>query len=153
MVTEKIIEQQIARLTASNNFADDLQAFSQAQPALMDYLSQEDTAAFTPSEQELLFFASLVIYHAITAHSGQPEEVKGEAISQAEEANFLCLQEQSAKAFRDRLTVFFTQSPEEDLLAFVEDLLLDEETDGVTKEGREPLFVVLKSTMDCLLPK
>ena len=150
MISENIIDAQVARLEAGD-FASDLQAFGEAQPYLVDYLSREDTGAFTEQEQELLFFAVLVIYHAIKEGNKEPELVEGEAISSAEESIFSTLQEQSARAFRERLDVFFEQTEEEDLLAFIEDLLVVEEESGVTKEGREPLFVLLKTCMEVLL--
>ena len=39
---------------------------------------------------------------------------------------------------------------QEDLLAFVEDNLVEDEDSVVTKEGREPMFVALKSVIDVL---
>ena len=39
---------------------------------------------------------------------------------------------------------FFENSSQEDLLAFIEDSLLEEEEDLVTKVGREPMFIALK---------
>ena len=150
MIPEAIIEEQLAALQAGD-FEQDLRAFAAAQPHLLDYLSGEDTGAFTPAEQELLFFAVLVIYRSIAAVSGVPAQVDGEKISAAEEANFALLQAQSTGPFRDRITPFFEQSSEEDLLAFIEDLLLDTEDETVSKEGREPLFVLLKTCVDTLL--
>ncbi|MEO0876376.1 MAG: hypothetical protein AAFY48_17390, partial [Bacteroidota bacterium] len=47
---------------------------------------------------------------------------------------------------------FFKQHPaEEELLALVEDAILDDDESPVTNEGREPIFVSLKSIIDCLL--
>ncbi|MEM9837027.1 MAG: hypothetical protein AAF828_11020 [Bacteroidota bacterium] len=150
MITEATIEAQINRLE-SGNFAEDLKQFSDAQPYLMDYLSGEDTGAFMDTEQELLFFASLVIHHAIQAEYGPQPVVDGDKIAQREEAIFSLLQDQPAKAFRDRITPFFEQTQEEDLLAFIEDILIADEETGITKEGREPLFVILKTCMEVLL--
>ena len=45
------------------------------------------------------------------------------------------------------------QTEQEDLLAFAEDAVLEEEDDPealVTKEGREPIFVALKTMVDVL---
>ncbi|MEL6141172.1 MAG: hypothetical protein AAFU67_06110 [Bacteroidota bacterium] len=150
MIAETTIDTQLTRLEGSD-FSADLRDLSEAQPYLVDYLSREDTGAFTENEQELLFFAVLVIYHAIKEERKEPALVEGDAIAEAEEHIFSLLQEQSARAFRERLDVFFTQTKEEDLLAFIEDLLVVEEESGVTKEGREPLFVLLKTCMDVLL--
>ena len=52
---------------------------------------------------------------------------------------------------RDRMTVFFDDSDQEDLLAFVEDALVEDDEDSVvTKEGREPIFVALKTVIDII---
>ena len=48
------------------------------------------------------------------------------------------------------MDVFFENYQQEDLLAFVEDSLIDDEDEIVTKVGREPMFVALKSIIDCL---
>ena len=55
----------------------------------------------------------------------------------------------TAKKFRERLDVFFQDYFQEDLLAFVEDSLSEEEEEMVTKIGREPMFVALKTIIDC----
>ncbi|HMN89044.1 MAG TPA: hypothetical protein PKE68_03425 [Saprospiraceae bacterium] len=52
----------------------------------------------------------------------------------------------------DRLNVFFDQYLQEDLLAFIEEALADDDDDPiVTKEAREGMFVVLKTLTDCLI--
>ena len=56
----------------------------------------------------------------------------------------------TAKRFRDRMDIFFENYSQEDLLAFVEDNLVEDEDSLVTKEGREPMFVALKSVIDIL---
>jgi hypothetical protein len=150
MITETTIDAQVTDLEASD-FDADLAAFSRAQPFLMDYLSGEDTGAFTEAEQELLFFAALVLHHSVEEVHGKLDIIVGDKIAAAEEDIFEILGEQQSRVFRDRLTVFFDQTKEEDLLAFIEDLLISEEDTNVTKEGREPLFVILKTCMDVML--
>ena len=66
----------------------------------------------------------------------------------AEEKNWELLDNIRELRFRDRMTVFFDNSDQEDLLAFVEDSLVDDEDSFITKEGREPMFVALKSVID-----
>lgn len=150
MITEAIIDAQIQALQTSD-FDADLAQLTQAQPYLMDYLTNEDNGAFTAAEQELLLFAGLVIYRSITSQGTTSSIIKGEKFAELEEKNFELLQTQKAKGFRERITIFFEQSSQEDLLAFIEDLLLDEESNDISPEGREPLFITLKTTMDVLL--
>jgi len=54
------------------------------------------------------------------------------------------------KKFRERLDEFFEETKQEDLLAFIEDALLDDEESPVSKEGREPMFVTLKAVIDTI---
>lgn len=79
--------------------------------------------------------------------------VTEEKLGEAEEKNWELMNEVTAKRFRDRLDRFFEQYPQEDLLAFIEDALADDE-DGesiVSPESREPIFIALKSMIDGLV--
>jgi broad specificity phosphatase PhoE len=91
-----------------------------------------------------------------TVHGRQPA-VLLEALSEAEEKNWELLEASPAKRFRERLDVLFAHSAQEDLLAFLEDMLAEPEDDedadtepSLSREGREPMFVLLKSVVDCL---
>ncbi len=150
MISEATIDAQVNELDP-DNFEADLAEFAEAQPHLMDYLTNEENGAFTAAEQELLLFAGLVIYRSVRMDHPFVDIIEGPQIAELEEANFSLLQEQKTRGFRERITAFFDQSDQEDLLAFIEDLLLDEENTEVTAEGREPLFISLKTVMDVLL--
>ncbi|MFK8104727.1 MAG: hypothetical protein AB8G15_19570, partial [Saprospiraceae bacterium] len=74
-------------------------------------------------------------------------------LEEKEEDNWEKLENVPAGSFRDRLDVFFKDYPQEDLLAFAEDALVEEEEDSdinLTKEGKELMFVALKTIIDCL---
>ena len=79
-----------------------------------------------------------------------------EEIAEADEANWSLMESSKATDFHKRLDVFYEKSPEEDLMAFVEDALTGEaenedgETFTLTPEGREPMFVALKTVIDVL---
>ncbi|MEM8585226.1 MAG: hypothetical protein AAGF87_13190 [Bacteroidota bacterium] len=120
MISEATIERVLERMSeGSEDFAQDLADFGEAQPYLLAYLTQEDTEAFTASEQELLLFAAVIVYQSIVEERSEPAEVQGEKIAQAEEANYQLLQDQKRGSFTDRIDVFFDQYAEEELLAFV----------------------------------
>ena len=73
-------------------------------------------------------------------------------VENAEERNWTILKLAKGRDFQERLNAFFEDHPEkEDLLSFIEDALLEDEDSPVTAEGREPLFVSLKTVIDCLL--
>jgi hypothetical protein len=83
-------------------------------------------------------------------------EMSPEELEEIEEGNWTQLNDAVGKNFRQKLDGFFEDYPQEDLLAFVEDSLViskeGEESDDfeISKEGREPIFVALKTIIDCL---
>jgi hypothetical protein len=125
-----------------------LDSLRTAQPVVLSYLFTENFSAFLKQEKEYLLYLLLVIWESVNKSGATLSTVDEEMLSQAEEANWDLLQQVDSKRFRDRLDVFFKETKQEDLLAFVEDSLLDEEDGFVSKEGREPMFVILKSIID-----
>lgn len=149
-VPEEIIDEVLDELGESTELpADALDRLREEQPVVLAYLFTENFNAFLRQEKEYLLYLLLVMWEATKRVNKQVPDVTEEALSQAEEANWNTLQEVSSKRFRDRLDVFFADTQQEDLLAFIEDSLLDEEDGFVSKEGREPMFVILKSILDC----
>jgi len=118
------------------------------QPVVLAYLFTENFNAFLTQEKEYLLYLLLVIWESVKKSGATISSIDEDMLSQAEEANWDLLQQAESKRFRDRLDVFFKETKQEDLLAFVEDSLLDEEEGFVSKEGREPMFVILKSIID-----
>ncbi len=151
VISETTIENVLAHLEShQEDFAQEFGAFAEAQPDLVAYLADEENDAFTEDEQEILLFGAIVIYQSVLAEKGEMPPATEEAISRSEEANYAVLGE-GAGTFHDRITPFFERTKEEDLLAFIEDLLVYEsEEDTLTKEAREPLFVTLKTVVDVL---
>jgi hypothetical protein len=125
-----------------------LDSLRTAQPVVLSYLFTENFSAFLKQEKEYLLYLLLVIWESVNKSGATLSTIDEEMLSQAEEANWDLLQQVDSKRFRDRLDVFFKETKQEDLLAFVEDSLLDEEDGFVSKEGREPMFVILKSIID-----
>ncbi|PPK87419.1 hypothetical protein CLV84_0359 [Neolewinella xylanilytica] len=153
MIQEATINRVLDRLErGTEDYETEIRDFAESQPELMDYLTNEDTEAFTEAERDLLLFAALVIYQSVDdERSGMPEAT-GEAIASAEEHNYEVFNRSKGEGFRDRLTPFFEESAEEELLAFVEDLVLADETeeDSISGEAREPFFTTLKTVIDVL---
>ncbi|MEM6771933.1 MAG: hypothetical protein AAF597_15230 [Bacteroidota bacterium] len=151
MIQESTIERVLTRLeSGEDDFALEIQDFAHEQPALMTYLTDEENDIFTEAEREVLLFGAIVIFQAVTDERVAPESVNSTAIGQAEEANYALVGDGKGK-FRERITPLFEQSPEEELLAFAEDLLMGgEEDDQISNEAREPLFITLKTVVDVL---
>lgn len=126
-------------------------ALEAEQPVLLAYLFSENFGAFLEREREYILFLVLVIIQSIKVkHPGQILPINEALLSETEEENWTKIQTVKAQRFRERMDVFFKDTNQEDLLAFIEDALIDEEDGLLSKEGREPIFIVLKSIVDAL---
>jgi hypothetical protein len=150
-VTEDIIDSTAADLGGSEDFQQEsIERFRQEQPVIFEYFFSEDFEAFTKGEKEYALFLALVVFESIKKVRPELSSIDEKAFLEAEESNWEKLQAVTARRFKERMDVFFEAYPQEDLLAFVEDSLIDDQDTLVTKEGREPLFVFLKTIIDCL---
>lgn len=152
MVQETTIDKVVDIFNEDESALDTaLAALEAQQPLLYGFLLEsEEFEAFTDAEREYLLFLALVVWKSVEEQYGECPEVSEEQLSAAEEKNWEQLGELSETRFRERVSLFFTDYREEDLLAFVEDALLEDDDTPVTKEGREALFVSLKSVIDVL---
>ena len=152
MISEHLVEQAAEILQDSEESYDrTVEAFQQDQPVLLSYFFTENFQAFTQNEKEYLLYLMLVIWKAVSLSGEEYSTITEQQLSEAEDRNWDKLQGVKAKGFHERLNIFFSQYAQEDLLAFVEDALAEEDNDVlVTKEGREAMFVSLKSAIDCL---
>lgn len=154
-VSEKIIDAVIDDLEnySDEQYEESMEAFAEAQPVLVAWLFSEQFDLLNEDEKGYLQYLALIAWQSIVKENGPVEPVSEEQIGEAEEKNYELLEGSEAKKFRDRLTPFFENTPQEDLLAFAEEAVLEDEDDPealVTKEGREPIFVALKTLVDVL---
>ena len=144
-VSETTIDKAFDRLEAqAAGYPKVIDSFQQEQPVLIAYLFSESLELLTEDERQYLLFLVLVIWESVKMTDPDIPFVTEEQLGIAEEQNWEILQEQTETKFRDRIGVFFA----EDALAQEED---DEQI--VTKEGSEPLFICLKTVIDCLTAK
>lgn len=152
-VSEKIIDEVALSLEDSTgSYEDAVEQLREEQPVILAYLFNEELKIFTQEEKEYMLYLILVIWQAIkTANGDTQPSTSADAFTTVEEKNWEILQAQKKRSFRDKLDVFFDQYPQEDLLAFVEDALVEDEEEEsvVTKEGREAVFIILKTVVDC----
>lgn len=154
-VPESIIDAVIEELEnlPDEQYEQRMEAFAAAQPVLMAWLFSDNFDLLNEDEKGYLQYLALILWLSIAKVNGPVEPVSEEQIGVAEEKNYEALEHSAAKKFRDRLNPFFENTPQEDLLAFAEDAVLEDEDDPdalVTKEGREPIFVALKTMVDVL---
>lgn len=130
-----------------------MEAFAAAQPVLVAWLFSDNFDLLNEDEKGYLQYLALIAWLSIVKVAGQVEAVSEEQIGLAEEKNYEVLENSTAKKFRDRLNPFFEHTQQEDLIAFAEDAVVEDEDDPdalVTKEGREPIFIALKTMVDVL---
>lgn len=129
-----------------------LRSFSNQQPHIASWLLGESFELLTEEEKDLLFFLAMVIYEASKKKNGQIPEIDGDSLRDAEELNWQIMEDVKSHTFRDRISIFFEDTDQEDILAFIEDALVEDEEDEpiVTKVGREPMFLGLKTVADVL---
>lgn len=156
-VPESVIDQILESLEETPEMAEEIfNDLNARQPELIPFLLGNNEEAFTQQEQSFLLYLLMVIWKAHLEVNGQQPVIAPEALEDAEERNWELLEQlpPSVKRFRERLDVLFESSTQEDLLAFVEDALLEDEQEEerppVAKESREPIFVLLKTVIDCL---
>ncbi len=152
MIPENIIDEVADRLGQSEELQmESIQRFQKEQPVIFGYFFSEDFNAFTKEEKEYALFLALSIFESVRKVNPEIPLVSEKSFSEAEDANWEKLQPVTARRFRERMDIFFKDYAQEDLLAFIEDALIDDEEEApVTKEGREPLFVLMKTIIDCL---
>lgn len=155
-VSETVIDQVIDTL---ENYSDDqyeraMSDFSEAQPVIFSWLFSDQFDLLSEDEKGYLQYLALICWLSIVEVNGDDlPEVSEEQLGTAEEVNYEIMENSTGKTMRDRLTVFFEGTPQEDLLAFAEDAVLEEEDDPeslVTRDGREPIFLALKTMVDVL---
>ncbi len=150
-VSENIIDEVVEHLEQNQNQLESIvEKLHEEQPAFFGYIFSDNLKILHQEEREFVLFLLITIMLASEKVNGDFPAIDVKEFEQAEEKNWTLLEGSGAKSFRDRLDVFFDNTPQEDLLAFVEDTLSDSEDGLATKEGREVVFVFLKSVVDCL---
>jgi hypothetical protein len=150
-IDEKTIDLAIDAISDSDERYDAaLESIESQQAELMAYIFGEDEATFSDEEKDFLLYLLLIIWEAISLKVKPIAPVTAAALAEAEEATWESMEANVGKKFRERLDEFFEETKQEDLLAFIEDALLDDEESPVSKEGREPMFVMLKAVIDTI---
>ena len=148
-ISENIIDAITEDIGSSEaNFKKTTLELREEQPAVTAYIFSENFDLFTQAEKEYFLFLVLVIFKSFKKEESDLRQITENELGKQEEANWELLGDVTSKKFRERMDVFFKNYIQEDLLAFVEDSLMEEEEEMVTKVGREPMFVALKSIID-----
>jgi hypothetical protein len=149
-IDDKLIDAAVDVISDDDDKYDEVLAdLEKKQPAILAYLNDDDSTAFSEEELDYIHYLLLIMWDSVRRVHPDMPAITAEDISAAEEVNWSKLENVESKRFKDRLDIFFDTANQEDLLAFLEDALQEDEESFVTKEGREPIFVLLKSIIDC----
>lgn len=149
-IPESTIDQKYENIGNAESRSEYIQSLKNKQPAILTYLFSEGFELLTQSEKEYTMFLALVIWESIHSYHPDQRQITPTDIEKAEDENWAKLNESKEKEFREKLNVFFKDSPQEDLLAFIEDALVHDEDDMISNEGREYVFIALKTIIDCI---
>ena len=152
IIKEDIIDRVSFQLDANEgNYNQVVKAMKKEAPFLLAYPFSDGFELLTDEERQYLLYLIMVIWKSVHSVTGRFPTMGPEEISIAEEKNWEQLNQSKERRFHERISSFFQDYPQEDLLAFAEDALaFDEEDNFITAEGREYMFVALKSVIDCL---
>ena len=146
-IIDKIFEKEIE---SDKDPVLELEAIAADQPALIAYLGQENLELLTEEEFDYCAFLVTIIYKVYSESGLEMMLIHPEQIDNAEEANWEKINASTGKKFSQRIDGLFQDFPQEDLLAFIEDALEADDLPIVTNEGREPMFIILKTVIDVL---
>ncbi len=129
-------------------------AFAREQPYLFAYLHSEDNFhLLTEEEKGYVQYLGLVVWLSVSRVNGTLPLVESEQIGVAEERNYERIETASGRGFEDRIAVFYEHTDQEALLNFAVEAVMEEEGEQdlvVTPEGREIIFVAVKTVIDVL---
>ena len=115
---------------------------------LLSYLTSDNFDVLNDNERKVMFFCCEVIFHAYkNCHDVYPS-IDMDTFNTVEEKNWAIREESSSwDTCKDQ---FFSQTDEEDMLSFVEDILVDDEDNEMTDIGKEFIFILCKSYIDAI---
>jgi hypothetical protein len=147
MISESKIDEKIESLSKEDALVFLEKSY---EGAVMSYLAEE-AEWMASEERDLLFYTASVVISFFPNTGVEDSDKSLSTLIELEEKNFQQLYTSKSHAFYDRVTKFFDDFQEEDLLAFIEDACHLEDNEGLTPAGQELIFIKLKSLLDFLL--
>ena len=141
-VSEQVIEEAMAAFELSEKTEKTVKkTFQENQQMLYTYLFSDSFSFLKDGEKEIFLYLALLVYKSFNTVNPDLEAIAEATIGQYEERNWEKWNEAKGKTVTDKLDTFFLNYPQEDLLALIEDSLIDEEEEdnyfNFTKEGKE----------------
>jgi hypothetical protein len=149
-VSESEIDKAAEIIGSEDDFPIIVQDFKSRQPVLLAYLFSENFKLLTQGEREYMMFLTLIIWTACENTKPDIATVEQSLLEELEESNWEQFHKVNSRKFHERIDPFFKNYPQEDLLALVEDALVQDEDSEITNEGRDYIFIALKTIIDSL---
>lgn len=141
MIQESTIDKEIELVAAKVD--ENILDFVSEEKAFTGYLLGDDFHLLTETEKETMLFIHLVIYRSINAE-GKAKEFDSEKFQATEDNNWEQFNAKG-KSWKEKMDAIFDTYPEEELLAFTEDMLNDE---SISDLAKELIFITAKSYID-----
>jgi len=113
----------------------------------IDYLNSDVFTSLNGDEKKILFFCCEVIYNATFLSTATQPEIDLDLFFAKEENNWS--KREDFKNWSDAVDFFFDNYHEEDLLAFIEDILSDDE-EKLSEIAKEIIFITSKSLIETI---
>jgi len=148
-ISESVIDEVLDLLdTDKDLYEKEFDYLTTEQLGLAQYLIDEEFNSLTSDEREGLIFLTVVIIASIHRATGGVPTLTLDDLEKSEDENWSKVEHLPANQVSQRFDLLFQDYQQEDLLAFIEDSLVVEDGSFVTKEGKEPMFIVMKSVID-----
>jgi hypothetical protein len=149
-ISENIIDQSIQKYEDASVLEQDVKQLREVNPVLMGFISSDRLDLLKPEELYLLEFIVLVVYSSVKNVLGHDPKIIGKELESFEEVNWETWNQNIVKSPKTAFDAFFNEYPQEDLLAFVEDSVQQDEESPMTNVGLELIAVTAKSVIDAL---
>ena len=151
MIQEQYIDNAVLALEQNGDRVE--QYLLDNQEAFVTYLNEELFKVFTEEESQLLLFLVTVIHYAYHLQFETTVTIDLDTFNEYDDKNWKS--RESVKNWNQAKDLFFDQSDQEDALAFVEDMLAEDEEDKIVISDavEEIIFITSKSFLDTLTTK
>jgi len=119
-------------------------------PTTLSYILSDNFSLLTDEESDYLEYLVVTILITLLNNIETIEDKSEDEIDAIEEKIWAKMESNKSKNFNDQVNIFFEDTQEEDLMAFIEDGLTPEENDFVSPAGRELMFVGLTTLVEAL---
>ncbi len=140
MINEERIDKVVDLV--SENVEIKIHEFVTGEREFSGYLLGEDFKLLTEDEKQTMLFIHMVLFFCLSAN--EDSTFDPDRFQELEDNNWKFFNEQG-RSWGEKTEKIFKNYPEEDLLAFVEDMLNDDE---ISSLSQELIFITAKSYID-----